>query len=190
MTPAKAQRRSRAALAAVVRAEKRLAQSLDRGEDTSAAERELAEAQARQHAALDSLPEMSRPPRPPRPLNAAQYLEWLDGHSEQPAASLPPQAGSSRAPRSRSRSNGSRSRGSPSSSRDDDDPHDLGPAPGRARPALAITVALEGRPNVRLCCESYEDEQRLRLWLCGSGWIERLVADLEVLRDLLEREAE
>jgi hypothetical protein len=93
-----------------------------------------------------------------------------------------------RAPRSRPRS--TRSRASPSSSSADDDSHDVEPAPGRARPALAITLALEGRPSVRLCAESYEDEMRLKVWLARSGWIEALVEDLEALRDLLEPEAE
>jgi hypothetical protein len=56
-------------------------------------------------------------------------------------------------------------------------------------PALLVTVAFEGRPELRLAAFSAEDFERLRLWLTATPVLVDLAeAVLVLLADLLREE--
>lgn len=63
------------------------------------------------------------------------------------------------------------------------------PPTGRQRPALLIRLPLEGYGRSCWEAESFEDQQRLILWLARSDALQMLQAWLEGLADWLEEEA-
>ena len=53
----------------------------------------------------------------------------------------------------------------------------------RGPPQVFLLCALEESPELLIDASSYEDEQRLRLWLRSSGALTRLVELLDELDD-------
>jgi len=42
-------------------------------------------------------------------------------------------------------------------------------------PRIVVSIPLEGNPDVRIHCDNYEDEQRIRYWLTTRPELEDIV---------------